>query len=62
MSFNPSSKQQKSPLVENDSKEVLEGLQKKYRTFIKIYEKMLDYEKKLNTFSRREFDQIKDDV
>lgn len=62
MSFNPSSKQQKTPLVENDSKEILDGLQKKYLNFIKIYEKMLDYEKKLNSFSRREYDQIKDDV
>ncbi len=62
MSFTPSSKQQKSPLVENDSKEILEGLQKKYLNFIKIYEKMLDYERKLNTFTRRDYDQIKDDV
>jgi len=62
MSFNPSSKQQKSPLVFNDSKEILEGIQKKYLNFIKIYEKMLEYEKKLNTFTRKEYDQTKDDV
>ena len=62
MSFNPSNKQQKSPLVGDDSKELLESLQKKYLNFIKIYEKMLDYEKKLNNFTRREYDTVKEDV
>jgi len=62
MSFKPSSKLQKTPLVVNDSKEILDGLQKKYLNFIKIYEKMLDYERKLNTFSRKEYDYIKEDV
>lgn len=62
MSFNPSSKQQKTPLVFNDSKEILEGLQKKYLNFIKIYDRMIDYEKKLSAFTRREYDQIKEDV
>lgn len=62
MSFKPSSKQQKSPLMANDSKDLLETLQKKYLNFIKIYEKMNDYEKKLNTYSRREYDSIKEDV
>jgi hypothetical protein len=62
MSFQPSTKQQKSPLVENNSKEILDGLQRKYLNFIKMYDKIVEYEKKLNNFSRKEYDQTKHEM
>jgi hypothetical protein len=62
MSFNPTSRQQKHPLVENNTKEQMEILQKKYLNFNKTFEKMKEYDDKLNGFSRAEYDSIQEEV
>jgi hypothetical protein len=62
MSFNPTSRQQKHPLVENNTKEQMEILQKKYLNFNKTFEKMQEYDDKLNGFSRAEYDSIQEEV
>jgi len=62
MSFNDSEEIQKSPLVEDNSHQSMENLQKKYLNFNKIYNKMKIYYDQLDDFSRVEYDDIKDEV
>ena len=62
MTFNPNSKNQKLPLVTNQSKGLLESLQKKYLTFIKIFDNMVDFEKKLTSYTRKEYNLMRDDM
>ena len=62
MTFNPNSKNQKLPLVTNESKGLLESLQKKYLTFIKIFDNMVDFEKKLTSYTRKEYNLMRDDM
>ena len=62
MTFNPNSKNQKLPLVTNESKGLLESLQKKYLTFIKIFDNMVDFEKKLTSYTRKEYNLMRVDI
>ncbi len=62
MSFNNSEDFQKSPLVEDNSQQLLENLQKKYLNFNKIFNKMKIYYDKLEELTRNEYDDIKDEV
>ena len=63
MKFNDSEDDfQKSPLVEQDTKLLLENLQKKYLNFNKIFNKMKIYYDKLDELTRTEYDDIKDEM
>lgn len=63
MSFNNDSEEvSKSPLVEDNSHQLMQNLVKKQQNFNKIYQKMKIYFDKLDEISRDEYDDIKDEV
>lgn len=49
-------------LVEDSVQDQLSILQEKFVEFIRIYDEMVEFEKKLSDFSRREYDRAKDEV
>ena len=61
MSFDTSGDIQNS-LVEDNTHQLLESLEKKYKNFNKIYNKMKIYYDKLEDLSRDDYDDIKDEV
>jgi hypothetical protein len=65
MTFNPSGKKKdnfkSTPLIE-DSQDQFVLLQNNFLEFIKLYDEISDYEKKLDTLTRKEYDKIKDDM
>ena len=64
MTFNPSKKDLKNKLIDdkqdqNEAKDI-EELQNQYLDFIKTYDEILDYENKLNLFTKKDYEKVKD--
>jgi hypothetical protein len=64
MSFNKIQKDnlQNTPFIKENINDQFIQLQNKYIEFIKFYEEIAEYEKKLSGLDRKQYDKIKDDV
>jgi hypothetical protein len=62
MSFDSSKKKdniRKIPLIEDNANDQFNQLQSRYIEFMRDFEEISEYEKKLNKMERKEYDQIK---
>ena len=62
MSFDSSKKKdniRKIPLIEDNANDQFSQLQSRYIEFMKDFEQISEYEKKLDKMERKEYDQIK---
>ncbi len=50
------------PLVEDTQQDQFSLLQNKFLQFVKYYDDIVEYEIKLNSLTRKEYDRIKDDM
>jgi hypothetical protein len=62
MSFDSSKKKdniRKIPLIEDNANDQFNQLQSRYIEFMRDFEEICEYEKKLNKMERKEYEQIK---